>query len=814
MPRLIEHLSRDTRHGVRQLARTPAFTLFAVTALSLGIGAAITIFGFVSALIFRPVDADEPGRLVRVFGEGSTRPANIANSEAYIPLEDYFEYRDRNQTFSSLAAQYVGAPASVRTAEGPARMIPVTPVSANYFSTVGVPAAMGRTFAPDDLQERADVIVLSDAGWRRFFNADPAIIGKVAVVDGIPRTIIGVTPAWFSGTALPVVPQIYMSAIERSAPGSSVSRAISSLVCCGENDFRVWMIGRLKPGVTHEQVLADLRRVATQLTATDRRVRSIEVHPATALMPPLFTPVYVVGGLFAVIVGVVFLIACDNIAVLYVVRSAARRREVGIRIALGARPSRLVLQFLIETLLLCAAAGVGAVTIAYAGARYLTQLYAPVPMPFALQFTFDWRVALFGVGLSSSATLLCGLAPALQAVKTDVLSSLHSLAASAKTAVRPGLIVTQVTLSTALLVAAVALAHSLTIPVAPNSGLISDGVVLSTINLPPSQTTFEQRAEVLERLLGRLEGAPGIGAVTVVDNIPVANSAPLSSENVRVDGRLQRVFTSGVSRGLFETLKIPLLAGRDFTALDGARARSVGIVNQTLARLLALGGSPVGRQIQSADGTFIEVIGVAADSQYSAQREPMAFLYRPIALRPPAVATFMMRTSGDAAAVFAVVRSRIAEINPDLVPYNLITFNERLGLALIANRAAAALSGSLGVLVLLLGSVGIFGTMALVVQQRTRELGLRSALGASPRQLLAMVMRQGLSWTGPGLVLGIAAGVAATFGLSRVLRGIAIVDPYALVITPLLLATMAALACLIPGRRAARIDPLTALKEE
>ena len=337
------------------------------------------------------------------------------------------------------------------------------------------------------------------------------------------------------------MPQIYAPVlVERRTPDTP-------------DQMRVWMIGRLKPGVTRAQALADLRRIATQLTAADHRERGIEVHRATALMPFFFTPVYLVGGLFAVIVGVVFLIACDNIAVLYFVRSAARRREVAIRMALGARPSRLVLQFLIETLLLCVAAGAAAVTIAYVGARYLTQLYAPVPMPFALQFTFDWRVALFAVAISSAATLLCGLAPALQALKTDVLSSLHSLAATAKTAMRPGLIVTQVTLSSALLVAAVALAHSLTIPVAPNSGFISDGVVLSTINLPPSQT-IEQRADLLERLLARLEGAPGIRAVTVVDNIPVANNALLSSENVRVDGRLQRVFTSGVSRGQFETL--------------------------------------------------------------------------------------------------------------------------------------------------------------------------------------------------------------------------------------------------------------------
>jgi predicted permease len=556
----------------------------AVTALGIGIGAVITIFGFVSALIFRPVDAREPGRLVRVFGEGSTNTASIANVEMYIPLDDYFAYRDRNDTFSSVAAQLVGVPSSVRT-DGPARMIPVTPVSANYFSTVDVPAAMGRTFQSDDVQDRAGkVMVLSDVGWRRFFNAHPAIVGTTANVDGVPRTIVGVTPAWFSGTALPAVPQIYVPVSERSMP----------------DDKRTWMIGRLETGVTREQALADLRRVATHLTATDGRVRPIEIHSATALMPPLFTPVYLVGGLFAVIVGVVFLIACDNIAILYVVRSAARRREVAIRIALGARPWRVLAQFFVETLLLCAAAGTAGVMIAYAGSRYLSQLYSPTPIPFALQFVFDWRVALFAIGISSTATLLCGLAPAMQTLKIDVLSSLHALAATAKGATKPGLIVTQVTLSTALLVAALALLHSLTAPVAPNSGFMSDNVVLSTLNVSGDRTV-EQRGEFLERLLMLLEGAPGVRAVTVVDNVPGVDDAPLASEDLRVDGRLQRVYASRVSRGMFETLQIRLVAGRDFSSLDGAGARPVAIVNQTLAQLISPNASPIGTQLQRRD---------------------------------------------------------------------------------------------------------------------------------------------------------------------------------------------------------------------
>jgi hypothetical protein len=343
--------------------------------------------------------------------------------------------------------------------------------------------------------------------------------------------------------------------------------------------------------------------------------------------------------------------------------------------------------------------------------------------------------------------------------------------------------------------------------------MVSDGVALATV-MPVSYSTPAQRMDLMESILARLERAPGVRAAVVVDNIPIANNGPLDVEQVRAGGRSQRVYTTAVSRGLFDTLQIRLVEGRDFTVSDGAAGRSVGIVNRMFARLMWPGEPVVGKQLETSDGKLIDIVGVASDSRYSAQPEPIPLLFRPIAQRPPSSATYMVRTTGNVAAVFPSVRALVAEIDPDLAPYNLMTFNDRLGLALIFNRAAATLSGVLGVLVLVLGSIGIFGMMALLVEQRRREFGVRAAVGAARWQILAMVLKQGMMWTVPGLALGIAVGALATFGLSRVLRGIEIVDPVALAVTPLVLATTACLACLIPARRASRVDPARMLSAE
>jgi predicted permease len=797
-PLLIGDLLRDLRYGVRQLRHNPGFTIVAALALGIGVGADITIFGFVSALLLRPLDVNRPDELVRILGEGgSTQQALATNSEAHIPAEDYLQYRDRNQSFSDLAAQSIGGPARVRI-DGPPQIIPTMLVSGNYFTTIGVPAAIGRTLAPEDAKPgAAEVIVLSDAGWHRFFGADRGVIGKTVFINGTPRTVVGITPDWFKGTLSPMVPQIYAPKIEGASP------------------FRVDLLGRLKPGVSPAQARADLSRIAAQLTTQDRQRRGIEIYPAKVLVPVLFRPFSLFATVFVVIVTVVLMIVCDNIAILILARSAARRREIGIRLALGASRSRLLPQLLVESLLLCAAGGVIGMYLAYVTARFVTQIYLPVPMPFALTFNFDWRVVLFAVGTCFVTTLFCGLAPALQSLRLDVLSALKGEGQADGSRVRSRLIVSQMTLSTTLLITAAVLTHSVMLPVDQDRGFVSDGVLLSTINIGAPGYTPQRRLTFLQTLLQRVEREPGVVSATIVDNIPLANNNPIDPTELQSGGRTERVYLNHISRGLFQTLNIPLLAGRDFNMADTATTTGVGIVNETLARHFWPGENPIGKRLQSTDGSPIEVVGLARNSKYEAIDESeKPFLYRPMTQDPILLPTFLIKATGDPSTILSAVRTRIAEMDPELVPYNVITFNDRLGLSTLMHRAVASVSGSLGLLALALSAIGIYGTMSFLVQLRRREIGIRMALGASPWSVVKLVTNQGMIWTATGLALGVIGGLGATLLLSRFLYGVVVTDPFAFILALLTLGGSAYLACYLPARRATRVDSLALLRDE
>jgi predicted permease len=796
-PLSIADMCRDLRYAARQLRRTPIFSVVVLLALGIGIGANVTIFGLVSALILRPLDVHEPSRLVRILGEGgNTDRAAATNSEAHIPLNDYWQYRDQNQSFTDLAAQSIGGPARVRIDNGPPQMIPVMPVSGNYFRTLGVTAAIGRTITPTDARAgAANVIVLSDAGWRRFFGADPAVLGKAVLMNGIVRTIVGVTPDSFKGTTSPLVPQMYAPIPE------------------GVASFRVDLLGRLKPDISADQARADLMRIAAHLTLQDQQRRSIEIYPAKVLVPFLLTRFFLFAALFLIIVGVVLLIVCDNIAVLLFARAEARRTEIGIRLALGAGPSRIFAQLVMESFLLCVMGGLVGLYLAHLTARLLTQIYLPVPMPFALTFNLDWRVVVFVFGVVFLATVLCGIMPAMQSLRADVVHALKGTGTNGSR-VRSGLIITQVTLSSALLVTAAGLAHSLLMQPAQARGFIADGVVMATINISGPAYTPQRRVAFLTTLLKQFEQDPAIAAATIVDTIPLTNNNPMSLLEVQSGGRIQPVYTSRIARGFFATLGIPLITGRDFTANDTLTSPAAGIVNEALALRFWPGAKALGQYLKTVDGSVIEVIGVAQNSKYeSIDEAEKAVLYRP-ATQEVVAPTFLIKAKGEPSAILPLIRTRLANTDPELVPYNLMTLNERLGLSMLINRAAATLAGSMGLLVLALGAIGIFGTMSLLVQERRREIGIRMALGASSRQVKSSVTRQGMRWTATGLLLGLLGGLGALQWLSGVVYGVTAADPGAVIIPIVVLGTSAWAACYFPARRAARHDSLTLLRGE
>jgi predicted permease len=774
---------QDLRHAVRFLLKSKGFALVAVAALAVGIGANVTLFGFVSSLVLRPMDAVEPERLVRADSGGE-------GFMTFLTYGEYVEYRTRNQSLSELAIFYPGWMAAVR-ADGPAEMIAVTPVSGNYFATLGVTAALGRAIAPEDDEPGAPrVVVLSDAGFRRHFGADKGVLGRTITIDGEPFTIVGVLPPSFPGTAFPNIPQIYAPFHARAVTESS----------------RGYLIGRLRPGVTREEAQADLSRIAAQRTKEEGERRSIRVHPATRAFPQFVQMMTGVGALFFVVAAAVLWNACSNIAVLLLARGWTRRREIGIRLALGASRPRLVRLLLVESLLLASAGGLGAIGLALFIARWLTQLYLPVPMPIALLFDFDWRVVVFTGGAVIAATLLFGLGPALQSLRADVVSSIKQRREEFQA--RGSLVVTQVALSTALLATAGLLVRSLVAP--PERGFDTDGVLMATVRLGGPDVGF------FEEVLDRLEKAQGVISAAVAESVDMTSTGSLAPVEVRSETAAedQTVYTNGVSRGYFRTLGIPLLGGRDFEARDDLDSPAIGIVNETLARRFWPGRSALGRRLVLTDGTTIEAVGLAPDIKHeSLEEKPAPLLYLPLTQRPVSTATFLIKTTLGPRATAALVRERVAAVEPNLVVYNLQPLEERFGLALLANRALAWVSGVLGLLGLTLGAIGTYGIVSFLMEQRRREIGIRIALGATPSGVVGMTTRRGMLWTGTGIVLGVAASLVVARLLQAYLNGIDGIDPIPLAAAAFLLAATGYAACLVPARRASRTDPMAALRE-
>lgn len=801
--RFFREIRRDARHAARTLLKSPGFSLVTITALAVGIGANLTIFGFVNALLLRPLPAADPDRLVRADLGG---PNPIENGVAY---DDYLAYRDRNQTLSHLALFHPGGLLPVRVTGRVAEPIHVMPVTGNYFDALGVPAAIGRTFSAGDDRPGAGAVVLSHEGWTRHFEADPRIVGRTIVIDDVPLTVVGIAPERFEGTASPVIPRMYATwlTLRRASPDAP----------------RGYMIGRLAAEASLETAQADFARVAAQLRIERNQPTSVSVYAATTHMPGLQRVFSIFAALFMVIVGAVLWAACSNVAILQLVRSMARRREMAIRLAIGATRMQLVRQLLIENLLLALAAGTVGVFLAVATARWMTQIQLPVPMPIGLSFDLDWRVAVFAAAISMVASLLSGLGAALDTRLTNPSGVLrHEPGGTSGPFSRQSLIISQVAVTTVLLVVAVAMTRSLVRP--PDDGLDANGVLIANVSLPRGQYSAAEARPFFDRLVNAAESSAGVVSATLVETIPVAINRPLSAQDVDVnesaaaaDGRVSRprVLVNHVSPGHFRTLGIGLVAGRDFRREDDDRAARVVIVNETASRRLWPGESPLGKTLRLGSEQ-VTVVGVAKDSKYESIDEPAkAFMYRPWAQRPAALfeTTLLVKTSGDPRRAIPLVRAIVADLDPDVVLSNLNTLEDRLALAFLPNRAAAITSGLLGVIALGLGAIGTYSVMAFLVLQRRREIGIRIALGAMPRSVVGMMTRQGVRWIAIGLAIGIVAAGAAVRVIGGLVLGVSATDPVPAAVVLLLLGTAGYLACFVPARRAGNADPIAVLRE-
>lgn len=807
---LFDTFVQDLRFGWRMLARNRGFTAVALTALAVGIGANIAIFSLANALLLRPLPIRDPAHVVRAYSY------RFSNTE----YSSYLEYRDQNRTLSQLAAFQL-ASLSLRTGTAPEHLFGMV-VSGNYFDALGVLAARGRTITPnDDRPGAAGVAVLSDGCWRRRFAADADAIGRVVTINGHAFTIVGIAPPEFTGTMAPLTPELW---IPWNAPGMAPAGGDST--GAGHD---VHMIGRLKSETTLAQAQADLSLIASGIAqrfpATNRNLR-VSVYSARTLIDEISGPAAGFVALLMGIVGLVLLIACVNIANLTLARSAARRREIGVRLALGAGRRRLIRQLLTESGLLATLGTIAAFAIAFVTVRTVAALDLPTSIPIRLDLSFDLPIVVFSAGIAVVTTLLFGLIPAWQSSKTEVTSSLKDGAPGSGTTrsrLRASLITAQVVMSTLLLVTGAVLGRSMASAGRIDRGFVSDRVLTASVDLETRAYSRERGAAFFEQLLDRLERTPGVLSVNLVEIVPLTlsnNETQFFKEAQSETDRAPGVRWNPVSRGHFSTLTIPMVAGRDFTPADRDGAPLVAIVNETLARTYWPGENPIGRRLRALAtsttfGPWIEVVGVVRDSKYTTIGEsPQPFLYRPLAQAYRPAATLLVKTAGDPMSALPVVQAEVRALDPDLPLFNVSTLEAATAISLLPVRIAAVLAGSLGAVALLLAAIGLYGVMAYVVRQRTAEIGTRIALGARPVDVIRLMTGQGMRWTAIGLALGLITSLLLTRLLTGLLYGVQATDAIAFVGITILLAVTAFAACYLPARRASRLDPLIALRYE
>jgi predicted permease len=824
---------QDIKYGVRMLLKAPGFTIVAVLALGLGIGANSAIFSAVNAFIMRPLPVADADQLVVPFE--SDRSRKEFNEISYL---DYVDYRDGNEVFSGLIGHY-STGAAVGAADGKIQsdVIWGEVVTGNYFDVLGVRAALGRTFLPEEDRApgAAPVVVISDNLWQRRFAADPNITGKTIILNGTTFTVVGVAPPEFVGTKIALgmdfwVPMMMQRQI---MPGNDWLSDRS------DNWFD--MIGRLKPGVSLEQAEANMTAIARRLNETYPAERVERERAAVVVVPEpegriddrnITQAIRLGAGLAMIVVGAVLLIACANVANLLLVRATARRREIGIRLALGASRSRIIRQLLTESLLLALMGGALGFIIAFWTADLILAFTPKFPsFRLVLDFSPDMRVLGWTLLISLLTGVIFGLAPALQSSKSNVVPVLKGETATLGGGrrgwrswnLRNLLVVSQIALSLVVLVCGGLFIKSLRQTLEVDPGFQTENML--TMSLDPSLLNYteEEGTRFYTELTRRVESLPEVRSATLARPLPLGDSwnsnGPIIVEGQPPpppEGGLYSGFTI-VNPKFFETLQIPLLQGRNFTEQDKEGTPDVVIINETMARQLFPGENPIGKRFRIGEKSTRprEIIGVARDGKYRTLGEsPQSFLFLPQLQNYRPEMTLVVSGRGNVEGIAERVRGEVNKLDARLPVYNIKTVNEHIDFALWGPRTAATLAATFGVLALALAALGLFGVMSYTVAQRTREIGIRVALGASRRNVLKLIAKQGLTLTLIGILIGLTAAFAATRVLSGLLYGVSATDPLTFVAVALLLAVAALLACYIPARRATKVDPTIALRYE
>jgi predicted permease len=813
----MESLLKDIQYGFRNLVKRPSYTAIALITLALGIGANTAIFSLISTVLLRPLPVSHPEQLVEVYG--TLHQGTDYTIQSYL---NYKDYRDRNNVFSSLMS-YRFAPMSVSHDNRNERVWGYL-VSGNYFDTLGIQPFLGRYFLPEEdrTPDSHPVAVITYAGWQKRFASTQNIVGQHLRINNRLFTIIGVTPDGFRGTEVAYAPEVFVPNMMAQViePGSTWLDSRDS-----DNLF---VVGRLKPGVTTAQAESALKTITDQLGREyphENAGRGVRLLTPGLFIPDIRNSVISFSGVLMGVVALVLLLACVNLANLLLARATERRKELAIRVALGASRARLVRQLITEAVMLSLGGGLGGLLIAMWLNALVSSMKLPTDLAFVIDLRLDWRVLTFGFVVSLLTGISFGLLPALQSSRPDLVPALKdekSMGGFRRSRLRNGLVVAQVALSLVLLVCAGLVVRSLQVAQRTRPGFNPENAVALSFDLGLQGYSEEKGSAFQKQVLEKAPSVPGVRSAALVGTLPL--SLDYSSTTIYVEGQpvtgstnLPLAIPNVISPNYFRTMEIPL-RGRDFSDLDSKEASRVAIVNETFAHRLFPGREAIGGRFNfdGPDKPFWEIVGVAADGKYNTLGEDQkpAF-YRPLFQNYNSGASLVARTATtNPESAIAGLRNELLRLDSTLPVYNAKTLTEHMSLPLFPFRMAAAVLGSFGVLAIVLAAIGIYGVMSYVVAGRTREVGVRVALGASRSNVLFLIMRQGMSLALIGLVVGLVLAFAAAQLLVKVLFGVSPGDPLTFAGVTILLASVAALACYVPARRATKVDPLEALRYE
>jgi putative ABC transport system permease protein len=799
-------LLQDLRFGARTLAKRPGFALVAVLTLALGIGANTAIFSVVNAVLLRPLPFKDAGRLVLVYETTQSVPRDFVS----VPnLEDYRAGSRSFESFTTFVPQSVnltGAGAE------PERVIGAF-VTSSFFTVFGVEPARGRSFlAEDDAQGGGQVAILNHDLWQRRFGADPEIVGKSLTFNGEPYTVVGVMP---EGFGLPATTTDVLLPAQKWPNYKPVRSSHSS-----------WVIGRMRGGVTRGAAEGELRAIAKRLEEAypeENRGRGVTLVGLQDYFVEDIRPALLV---LLCAVGLILLIACSNIANLLLARGAARQKEVALRSALGASRRRLFRQMLTETLLLGLLGGAAGLLLAQWGVDALLAL-KPGDLPTTQKIGIDGRVLAFSLGLSALTGLVFGIAPALQLSKTDVSRALKEGGRGGgegkeRARLRGAFVVAQVALSLMLLVGAGLLLNSFyrllrTSPGFNPQNLLTMEYRVPKNRYPKGEQQWAFHREVIERV-GRL---PGVESAAVVRGLPFSGNGATVTYNVPGQappppGQELKTLENAIDPNYLSTVGLPLIRGRNFSYTDGPDSPPVLLVNRTLAEKLWPGADPLGKQLELPDAKVTaSVVGVVGDAkQHDIAEQQRPQIYTPYAQNPHIFGTLVVRSRVEPLSLAETVKKTVWSVDPEQPVWRVRTLERVLEQNVADRRFVLTLMACFAGLAVLLTALGLYGVISYTVVQRTHEIGVRVALGAQGRDVLRLVLGQGMRLVGVGLGLGVVGAFAATRLMEGLLYGVTATDPLTYAFVALLLAAVALLACYLPARRATRVDPLIALRYE